>query len=71
MMRKIKYALAFLWGTLFASSIWYLALFDISLEDSVTAVGLLGLLAAVVIVSSVTAIIIMAMCFFSDHWSDD
>ena len=71
MMRKIKNALAFLWGALFASSIWYLSLFDISLEDSDTAIRLLGILATVIVALSITAIIIMTVCFFLDHWSDD
>ena len=69
MMRKIKYALAFLWGTLFASSIWYLALFDTDSASSVEEAICVS--AAAVVACSAVAIIVAIMCFFSDHWSDD
>ena len=67
MMRGIKYALAFLWGAAFASSVWYWYTYPSGAEE--IAVG--TLLSGVFSLLSLTAIGVMVLCFFADHWEDN
>jgi len=65
MMRKIKYALAFLWGAVFGGCVWWLGALWHAEDHPEIIVPL-----AVVVVSLV-AIIIMVLFFFAEHWGDD